>query len=189
MKAKLLMPVVIIMLGVTALIAGEGREQKRFHRQHGGPGMFGIEMLADELKLTEQQLTQITEQRFARQKDAIQVRSKVQVAELELRNLMQAANPDENQVKGKVEEIGKLKTELRLNRVQGRLAFQKVLTAEQKETLKTLHKQRLQNRREGAERPSLHQRMFRRFQGNNDDFGADDLEFETDEEFGDGMEL
>lgn len=186
MKTKIIIPFLVLMFAAPAVFAQRGLEHRRFGRQHGQ--MFGIEMLADELKLTEQQLAQIKEMRFARQKSAIQTRSKIQLAELDLRNLLQAENPDENQVKSKVEEIGKLKTELRLNRVQGRLEVQKVLTAEQKETLKTIHKQRLQNRQNG-DRPFPRQRMFQHFQGNNGGFDGDEFEFEMEGDASDGMEL
>ncbi len=186
MKTKIIIPFLVLMFAASAVFAQRGLEHKRFSRHHGQ--MFGIEMLADELKLTEQQLSQIKEQRFAREKNAIQTRSKIQLAELELRNLMQGDNPDENQGKGKIEEIGKLKTELRLNRVQGRLAVQKILTPEQKETLKTIQKERLQNRR-GEDRPFPRQRMFQHLQGNNGDFGPDDFDFELEGEFSEDLEL
>jgi Spy/CpxP family protein refolding chaperone len=185
MKTKIIIPLLVFMFAAAAS-AQRGPEHRGFARHHSA--MFGIEMLAEELKLTEQQLAQIKEQRFAREKNAIQTRSKIQLAELELRNLLQADNVDENQVKSKVEEIGKLKTELRLNRVQGRLAVQKILTPEQKETLKTIHKERLQNRR-GEDRPFPRQKMFRQFQGDNRDFDPEDFDFELEGEFSGGTEL
>ena len=185
MKTKITALLLAVMLASVAVAAQEGPQHRRLNRFHH---MFGIEMLADELKLTEQQLGQIKEQRFAIEKTAIQTRSKIQLAELELRNLLDAEKVDENLVKTKIEEIGKLRTERRITRVQGRLHLEKVLTPEQKVQLKAIHKERMQKRQQGGQQ-FRRERMFRHFQGNNGDFGPQDFDFELDEPLGDGMEL
>jgi Spy/CpxP family protein refolding chaperone len=186
MKTKITSLLLVLMLAATAFAAQQGRGPKHFNRHQ--PHMFGIEMLADELKLTEQQLAQIKEQRFAHEKSAIQTRSKIQLAELELRNLLDAAKVDESLVKSKIEEIGKLRTEMRFARVQAKLNVEKMLTPEQKTQLKTIHKERMQKRQQDGQ-PFLRERMFRHFQGNNGDVGPEEFESELDQPFGDGMEL
>lgn len=186
MKTKIASLLLALMLSATAVFAQGGPDHRRFNRSHHG---LGIEMLADELKLTEQQLAQIKEQRFAHQKSAIQTRSKVQLAELELRNLLEKV--DEDLAKTKIEEIGKLRTEMRFARVQGKLNVEKVLTPEQKAQLKAIHKERMQKHHQGQQdgQQFPRERMFRHFQGNNGNFGNEDFDVEFDEPFDEGMEL
>ncbi|MFQ6114044.1 MAG: Spy/CpxP family protein refolding chaperone, partial [bacterium] len=119
--------VLVLLLATITVMTSEVLSQRRF-KPHKRPGLI-LEMLADELELTEEQLTEIKEQRVATEKSSIELRSNIQIAELELRELLRQDNPDENQIISKIEEIGKLKTELRLTRVQGRLAIKKVLTS------------------------------------------------------------
>ncbi len=148
MKTKTTLALVLFL--VTTLIVTPKAFPQRPMRPHRPP-VFNIEMLADELELTEDQVSQINELRFAAEKNAIATRSKIELAELELKKMMQDEQPDENKIKNKIEEIGKLKTELRWTQVQNHLKIKSLLTPEQQEKLKDLKKKQLMSRmhREG----------------------------------------
>lgn len=128
--------VLLVLLSLAMAAAQPSKRQFKRHR----PVVMGIESFAEELGLSDEQLSKIQEQKFESKKNAIDQRSKVQIAELELRKLMKDKAADETKIKNKIREIGALKTELRLNRVEGRLAVRKELTDEQFETLQSLKK-------------------------------------------------
>lgn len=178
MKAKKITPILILSLVTTAFLTPEAFSQKPFKRHK--PPRFNIEMLADELELTQEQLTKMKEQRFATQKNSIELRSKVQIAVLELRRLLEDETTDENKIKSKIEEIGKLKTELHWTRVQGRLNIKNLLTSEQLEKLQELKKERMKKRLH-RERPFKNQRPFKDSHGNNGSSELEGFDFEQDE--------
>ena len=62
--------------------------------------------------MTEDHLTAIQEERFKAKKESIQIRSEIEVAELELNRFMDAANTDRGKVTAQVERIGELRTQL-----------------------------------------------------------------------------
>jgi len=176
MKANKIFAVLVTLFVLSTVLTSEASAQRHSGRHHGP--MFKLGMLADELELTDEQQAKIEEQKFAAGKTAIELRSKIQIARLELHKLMHADNPDEGKIKSKVEEIGKLKTEKQLNRVESHLSMQKILTPEQKEKLRSLKKQRLHPGREFRHREGG--RLFRNFHGGfDDDYGIE----QEDEEF------
>lgn len=156
-----------------ALAASPQRGLKRHHRQ------LGIEMFADELGLTEEQLSKIQEQQFATKKNSIEQRAKIQIAELELRKLMKDKDADAAEIRNKIKEIGELKTNLHLNRVEGKLALHKVLTNEQFEKLQSLkkahHKQRMNRRGPNSHHPG----QLRNFRGRPNGFGFEEFDLES----------
>lgn len=179
MKRNKFFAVLIPLFFLSMVMSSEAFAQGHFGRHHAP--MFKLDMLADEIELTDEQQGKIEEMEFAAQKAGIELHSKIQIAQLELHKLMQADNPDEGKIKSKVEEMGKLKTEQHLNRVQSHLSMQKILTSEQKEKLQSLKKQHRRHpepefrRREGG-------RSFRNFQGTLDGFGDDDYGIEQEDE-------
>lgn len=107
---------------------------------------LNIERHAEKLGLTEEHLTAIQEERFKAKKESIQIRSEIEVAELELNRFMDAANTDRGKVTAQVERIGELRTQLNLTRVYSQLAVKTILTQEQLDKLETLRKERLKKR-------------------------------------------
>ncbi|NIR47451.1 Spy/CpxP family protein refolding chaperone [candidate division KSB1 bacterium] len=186
MKTRKLTSVLILLLIATVIVTSEALAQPFFNRHHSR--ILKLEMLADELELTEDQRAQIKEQRFATQTSAIETRSKIQIAELELQKLMHEENVDENKVKSKVQEIGKLKTELRWNRVHGRLSMQEILTPEQKEKLKSVLPEHLQERQDRG-RSFRHLRRFRHFRDGDGDFGPGRFNVQPEEPFDEEMDF
>jgi len=176
-----------ILLVLLSLAMAVAQPSKRHFKRHRG-AMMGIESFAEELGLSDEQISKIQEQIFERKKNAIDQRSKVQIAELELRKLMKAKTADETKIKNKIKEIGALKTELRLNRVEGRLAVRKELTAEQFERLQSLRKE-LGNKFFGRKGRQFRQQGGRKnFRGNRGGFGFGEFSPESFENNGEVTE-
>lgn len=104
---------------------------------------FGMrpERFAQELQLSEAQLAEIRNVQSETEKQVVTLRAKTQLAEIDLRNLMRDKEVDESAVLAKVSEIGSLKTEIRLQKVQAKLAINKLLTQEQRQQLQELERQ------------------------------------------------
>lgn len=180
MKTKTLFAALIALFLFGSAISSQALAQKRCGRHHGGP-MFNLEMLAEELELTEEQQAQLEEQKFAARKSAIETRSKLKLQRLELHKLMRADTPDESKIKSTVEEMGELKTELQLNRVQTKLNMHKILTPEQREKMQSLKREFRRHRGPEFRQHRRGHGPFRNFQGNLDDFGDDEFDLEAED--------
>ncbi|MCX7765579.1 MAG: periplasmic heavy metal sensor [Candidatus Sumerlaeia bacterium] len=99
-----------------------------------GFGPFGWDVkgkLAKELNLTEEQTAQIKEKMINIQKKRIEVGAKIRTAELELRQILEKAEPDKESALKKVEELGQLRTELQKAQILHWIELRGVLTPEQ----------------------------------------------------------
>jgi len=108
-------------------------------RRHFG---MRLERFAQELQLSEAQLAEVRNVQSETERQVVALRAKIQLAEIDLRNLMHDKEVDESAVLAKVSEIGNLKTEIRLQKVQAKLAINKLLTEEQRQQLQELERQR-----------------------------------------------
>jgi Spy/CpxP family protein refolding chaperone len=72
------------------------------------------------------------------QKASLRKRADLQVARIELKDLLGATTVDDKAVAAKVKELGDLQASVLRARVDGQLAFRKVLTPEQFEKLKAM---------------------------------------------------
>jgi len=108
--------------------------------EHGRRSFEFFLDLREELGLTDEQVDKLKSIKLEHQKAAIKTESELKLKRLELRELMEAGEPDEFAVKAKVEEIGELKTQLAMNRIDGGLKARKVLTDKQQKQLKELRK-------------------------------------------------
>jgi Spy/CpxP family protein refolding chaperone len=138
-----------------------------------GQRLSNIEYFADELGLTEQQLTSIKEKRFKTKKEAVELRSKIQIAELELKKLLQSDNPNQNSIKQKIEEISGLRSNLKFAKIQSRLELRNILSSEQLQKLKELRKERSKKCMHRG-RPFRSSHSGRKFRANIERF-ADEL--------------
>ncbi len=97
-----------------------------------GPfGWNGKVKLAKELNLSEEQTAQIKEKMLNMQKKRIDLGAKLKTAELELRQILEKAEPDKESALKKIEEIGQLRTELHKAQILHWLELRSVLTPEQ----------------------------------------------------------
>jgi len=103
----------------------------------GGPNppMFN-QRLGPDLNLTEQQRNKLREMGVEQQKKAIRLHADIQTKEIELHELMRAANPDRAVINAKIDEIGALKAQTEKDSVAQRLAFEQLLTPEQRQKLR-----------------------------------------------------
>jgi Spy/CpxP family protein refolding chaperone len=100
-----------------------------------GPGGRDIK---SELGLNDSQYAQLKKLRMDGRKAAIRRRADLQIARLELGEMLDTAAPDEKAIAAKVKEVSELQTAALKARVDARLAVAKILTPEQREKLKHL---------------------------------------------------
>ena len=155
---------VAAILALLALGFASTQAMQRSQRPERAPKGPGLLAMAEQLGLSSDQEMKLRETRLETRKEAIELNAKVRILRLELRELLQADQPDQKTVQAKVEEIGKLRTRLEMTRLNGLLAAKSVLTAEQRDKLKELRKERLRRRfeRPRFERPRFERPRFER---------------------------
>ena len=119
---------------------GPGVRGQRGPGPQAGPGgpnppMFD-QRLGPDLNLTEQQQSRLREMGVEQQKKAIRLHADIQTKEIELHELLRAANPDRAAINAKIDEIGVLKAQTEKDSIAQRLAFEQLLTPEQKQKLR-----------------------------------------------------
>ena len=122
-------------------------------RPEGGPGHMA--RLKQELGLSDAQVSQLQKLHSDQQKAGLRKRADLQVARIELRDLLGAATVDEKGVAAKVKELGDLQASVLRARVDGQLAFRKVLTPEQFEKFKSMRMDRPRGPRPDGPRPGM----------------------------------
>jgi len=105
-----------------------------------------MKKLAEHLGLSEEQLTQIKQLRMESTKQSIQLKAKLDVAELELRAMMEEPKPNRGKIENKVKEIGALRTQLHLLQIDRNLKMREILTPEQLDKLEEL-KEKIKHRK------------------------------------------
>ncbi len=110
--------------------------------------LFLLERHSDEIGLTEEQESEIKAVHFDSQKEVIGLKAELEIAELELRQLMDEDEPDEAEVYRKIDGMGTLKTEIHKKRIANKLAVKSILSEEQEEKLKKIRHQKMKERRE-----------------------------------------
>jgi len=118
-----------------------------------------VERFAEELQLTDTQKAQLREAKLQFEKQRIETRAKIEIAKLELRDLMEQPKPEEAKVKAKAQELGNLRTQMDLAHLTTLLHVKSILSAEQQEKLR--HRQREHRPPEMPDRPPcFHQPPF-----------------------------
>lgn len=105
-------------------------------RVHGMPGFFA--MIQEELNLSDEQVNALEQIRFQALKENIQRNAAIEVAEVELRELLAANSVDMAKVEAKVREIEKLRADKRIMDIQLHEKARNLLTAEQQKKLRAL---------------------------------------------------
>ena len=110
---------------------------------HEGPEMGGVlgrileqPGLAKKIGITEEEATRIKDSMYETGKKNIQLRADRQLAELELRKLLDMDAPDLATIDKALEEAGRLQTELRKQKVHQRVAVREILGPEKAAKLK-----------------------------------------------------
>jgi Spy/CpxP family protein refolding chaperone len=104
--------------------------------------------LQEQLGIDEGQAEQLRQIRRDQQKAHVRLRADMEIARMELEELLLADAVNESAINAKVGEVAKLQTAALHSRIDGRLAVRKILSAEQAKKL-----ERLRQRRKG-QRPA-----------------------------------
>ena len=102
----------------------------------GGPGFY--ERHAEELGLSDEQKAQFKEIWSSHHKDMIRTRADIEIAQVELKELLTKDSPEFDRAKKKVSQISKMRGEIAQERLEALQKARKVLAAEQIEKLKSL---------------------------------------------------
>jgi Spy/CpxP family protein refolding chaperone len=118
---------------------GEGA--RGFGRVGGGfeeAGLLNNPAIRQRLGITADQTAKIRQQDSDFQKSEIQARAALEVKQIEMRDLLAAANPDRAAIDAKVQDVGAAQTALEKAAVDHGLAVRDILTAAQRQQLQQL---------------------------------------------------
>jgi len=121
-----IIPIIVVL--VVVLLAGSVYSQ----------GFMMHQRIAKALELTDEQKSAIRDLAFKTKRAGIEVKAKLQVARLDLAQLMNADTPDTKAIDAKIAEISQLQTRLMRNRIEFLLGVRKLLTPEQLKKARSL---------------------------------------------------
>ncbi len=99
--------------------------------------------LMDDLKLTDAQKEQFEKISYDIEKKQIELRSKMESAQLDLRRLMDSDSPDKSAIEKKFNEIAAAQTAMKMNHFNGWYDKNKILTSEQQKIWKKVMHQHM----------------------------------------------
>jgi len=99
--------------------------------QPAGRRMHAKKNFLASLNLTDAQKKDMARLKLENGKQAIELRAKAETSKLELRHLLMADSPDQASIGKKMAEAAKWEAELRMNKVDGWFAINKMLTPDQ----------------------------------------------------------
>jgi Spy/CpxP family protein refolding chaperone len=94
-------------------------------------GIFKNKRIAEELKLTDDQIETLKEIVKSTEKKMIQLRADIETKEVDLRDILDEDVPDEGKAVSLVKDIMKLKTDQRVLKIKEMIAIKKTLTPDQ----------------------------------------------------------
>ena len=135
---------VLVVLALGTVKGAAGQAEGRPHPWMAGPGHGGERLLAmlnsDRAKaalgLTDDQATRLRQITVETEKAAIKTKADLAVRGIELRELLQADNPDRDTVMKKVQEVSDLTGQLMQQHVQALLSAKTILTPEQQKKIR-----------------------------------------------------
>jgi len=130
---------VVGILGVGAVAFAARPEATQESGRPGRPDGGQMERAAG---LTDAQIAQLRKIRQEDQKQAIRRRADMRIAHMELNELLDASTIDEKAVAVKVKALSDLQAAALKARVDQRLAMRKIVSAEQLEKLRSMHRER-----------------------------------------------
>ena len=109
--------------------------------QHRGGHEFFLGM-REELELTDEQVERLRSLKSDTEKQMIRAKADLEIAQTELHDLLSSEDVDRNGIDAKIDEIGRLQTEMHKAHVHATLDAEAVLTPEQRER----HRQHMRSR-------------------------------------------
>ena len=152
MRSRLMGLAVLALAAGTLAFAQQGTGQRVVVEKK----VRGPEKMDQMLNLTDEQEAKIEKLRGEMQRTMVQNRSKIQIARIDLRELMDADTPDRGAIEKKLKEISDLQVKQRMAMFDHRADVEKLLTPDQKKIWK-------EHRGEG--RMEARQRVMRRMGG------------------------
>lgn len=115
---------------------------KGFHGEECRPFPFVVllrnPVILEELSLSKEQKEKIKNIHFNNEKMAEEIKSKIKIKEIELREILLEEKPDIKKIENKIKEIGDLNTELRILKIRNFFQIKEILTKEQWEKFKQI---------------------------------------------------
>lgn len=130
-----------------------------------GGAFVGGEMMQkvqDDLNLTKEQRDKIKKIHSDLQKLIIPIKSQIELKRIDLKEMIEADNPNKDQIAAKVKEIESLKTQIKINRINARIDTRNLLTKEQRDKLDQM-RMPFMGKSFGKDK------MMKRFKWHNDD--------------------
>jgi Spy/CpxP family protein refolding chaperone len=109
----------------------------------GATGLRHMERLAQQLELSDDQRRQVQSLQLNYAKEAIRTRADMAVARVEVRQLLNADQPDLSQVKDKLQQIACKEAQLRFAHITMMQDIRKLLTPEQQKQWRALRARRM----------------------------------------------
>jgi Spy/CpxP family protein refolding chaperone len=126
---KILITILAVALVATLVISA-------LAQKHGKGVYAPLRFLKEEVELTDQQKEEIKDIIVETQKEKIQLKADLEIAKLELHELMTADTPNRNEIDKKIDEMSELHKSLFKNEIYRKLDIRGKLTDEQWETVK-----------------------------------------------------
>ncbi len=123
--------------GKEGMERGMGMGMSGYRGGYGG-GPFDIDMLKEQLKLNDDQMAKLKKIRSDYQKEMIKRHANMQVAEMELWEILDTKNLDMAKAEKKVKELEGMRSDLMMYRIKALQDTQKFLTPEQYEQFREL---------------------------------------------------
>ncbi len=125
-----------------------GMERHRF----GSPEWWKNPEIVQEIGISDTQVQKLDQLALDQRLKMIDLRAAAEREEVRLRSLMEAANPDENQIMGQIDKVSTQRTQVEKAEVQYRLATRRVLTPEQWKKFQSMKPARMEMRHSFVER-------------------------------------
>lgn len=122
---KIFVIIIIAMLTLSTNARSEEKDSKMPRRIHGE------KKLLVSLNLTDAQKKDMAALRLESEKRGIDLRAKAETARIELRSLLMAETPDQSAIEKKVTELIKHESNIRMAKIDGWFAANKMMTPEQ----------------------------------------------------------
>lgn len=114
------------------------------------PEMLDQKPLLGQLQLNDQQKKQIEQMRIDMERQLVGVRAKAEMARLDMRQLLNAENPDKAAIEKKMNELAQIRVQAGTVRLNQWFEVNKILTAEQQKVWREVLKHPLRERIKGA---------------------------------------
>jgi len=166
-KSLVIVISILLIIGLVAIVYAQ--PMFRGQGQQKGLNLLQNPKVKEKLQLTDDQINKIKEVTQDTQKKMIDLNAKDEIANIELQSLLDSPSIDKKAVEAKVDELGKIRTEIHKTDINRRIAMKEILTPEQQQKIKDFIGnrigQRIKERQEGKGQPGLMRgNMFRRQQ-------------------------